>query len=161
MNHTLFVKKCDQHVFDLGLLQTKLFGPWWWLWGPLHTLTFRLWVILKYPWLIPSYNAFKKTGIVLTSLDEVLAWCESPLLLLIRETVGWTLCRFSSSVNLNGGFDESSPYWCLIHATFWESIDDLRSLFHRHLRLCLRFKRLKDTLFLDHPEDPLAHLQIV
>jgi hypothetical protein len=28
MNHTLFVKKCDQHVFDLGLLQTKLFGPW-------------------------------------------------------------------------------------------------------------------------------------
>jgi hypothetical protein len=28
MNHTLFVKKCDQHGFDLGLLQMKLFGPW-------------------------------------------------------------------------------------------------------------------------------------
>jgi hypothetical protein len=32
-------------------LQTKLFGSWWWLWGPLHALTFRLWVVLKYPWL--------------------------------------------------------------------------------------------------------------
>jgi hypothetical protein len=28
MNHTLFVKKFDQHGFDLGLLQTKLFGLW-------------------------------------------------------------------------------------------------------------------------------------
>jgi hypothetical protein len=28
MNHTLFAKKCDRHGFDLGLLQTKLFGPW-------------------------------------------------------------------------------------------------------------------------------------
>jgi hypothetical protein len=27
MNHTLFVKKCDQHGFNLGLLQTKLLGP--------------------------------------------------------------------------------------------------------------------------------------
>jgi hypothetical protein len=28
MNRTLFVKKYDQHGFDLGLFQTKLFGPW-------------------------------------------------------------------------------------------------------------------------------------
>jgi hypothetical protein len=28
MNHTLFVKKYDQHGFDFGLLQTKLSGPW-------------------------------------------------------------------------------------------------------------------------------------
>jgi elongation factor P hydroxylase len=28
MNHTLFFKKCDHQGFDLGPLQTKLFGPW-------------------------------------------------------------------------------------------------------------------------------------
>jgi hypothetical protein len=61
MNHTLFVKKCDQRGFDFGFWQTKLFGP-------LHALSFRLWVILKYP-LISSYNAIKKTGILSASLD--------------------------------------------------------------------------------------------
>jgi hypothetical protein len=129
------------------LLQTKLFGPWWWLWGPLHALTFHLWVILKHPWLIPSYNAIKKTGIVL-------AWCEFLFLLLIHETLWDKLC-----VNLHGGFDESSPYWCLIHPTsFWESIHDLMPPFHGHLRLCLHFERLKDAHLLDHSEDHHAHL---
>jgi hypothetical protein len=28
MKHILFVEKCDQHDFDLGLSQMKLFGPW-------------------------------------------------------------------------------------------------------------------------------------
>jgi hypothetical protein len=28
INHTLFVKKCDQRGSGLGFLQTKLFGPW-------------------------------------------------------------------------------------------------------------------------------------
>jgi hypothetical protein len=28
MYHTLVLKKYDQHVFNLGLLQSKLFGPW-------------------------------------------------------------------------------------------------------------------------------------
>jgi hypothetical protein len=28
INHTLFVKKCDQHGFDLGLWQTTYFGLW-------------------------------------------------------------------------------------------------------------------------------------
>jgi hypothetical protein len=41
--------------------------------GPLGALTFRFWLILKYPLLIPSYDAIKKTGIVLTSLDGALA----------------------------------------------------------------------------------------
>jgi hypothetical protein len=27
MNHNLFLKKCDQHAFDLGLLQTKIVVP--------------------------------------------------------------------------------------------------------------------------------------
>jgi hypothetical protein len=63
------------------------FGLWWWLWGPLNALTFHLWVIFKYSWLVPSYNSIKKTGIVLTSLDEALTWSESPLLLLVRVSV--------------------------------------------------------------------------
>jgi hypothetical protein len=32
-------------------------------------------------------NAVKKTGIIVTSVDEVLAWCESLMLLLIHEFV--------------------------------------------------------------------------
>jgi hypothetical protein len=47
-------------------------------------LTLRLWVLLKYPWLTSSYNAVQNAMTVLTSLDEALAWCVSPLLLLIR-----------------------------------------------------------------------------
>jgi hypothetical protein len=63
------------------------------------------------------------------------------------------LCRSSSSINLHGGFDESSPHWCLIHPpSFWESINDLVSPFHRYMWLCLHFERLKDACFLDHPE---------
>jgi hypothetical protein len=99
-------------------------------------------------------KSIKKTGIVLTSVDEALAWRKSPLLL-----PGRTLRRSAPSVNLHGAFDESSPYWRLIHPTsFWEPIDGLVSPFHGHLRLCLHFERLKDARFWEHSEDPNARL---
>jgi hypothetical protein len=70
-----------------------------------------------------------------------------------------------SSVNLHGGFDESSPYWRLIHLPqFWEPMDDLVSTFHGHFWLCIHFERLKDVErlndvhFLDHPEELHARL---
>jgi hypothetical protein len=62
--------------------------------------------ILKYVSPRAEKNAIK---IVLTSLAEALAWCESPLLLLIRESVWDELCA-----DLHEGLDELSPYWCLI-----------------------------------------------
>jgi hypothetical protein len=75
MSHTLLVNKSDQHGFEPALSQTKLFGPWWWLWAAFHVLKFRLWFTLIYPQLVPSYNAVKKTRIVLTSLDEASLRC--------------------------------------------------------------------------------------
>jgi hypothetical protein len=72
---------------------------------------------------------------------------------------GRTLRRPSSSVNLHGGFEESSPYCRSIHSpSFWEAIDGLMSQFLGYLRLCLHYQRLKDSRFLDHPEDPHARL---
>jgi hypothetical protein len=68
--------------------------------------------------------------------------------------VGRTLHTTSSSTNLQWGFDEASPYLCLIHPTsFWEPIDDLLSQFHGHLQLCLYFARLKEARYFNHPED--------
>jgi hypothetical protein len=87
MNHALFVKKYDQHDYDIGLLQSKHLGVWWWLWGQLHALASPLWVILRYLRLIPSCNAIKTIETVFTSLDEVLAWYQSLWLRLIREYV--------------------------------------------------------------------------
>jgi hypothetical protein len=75
--------------------------------------------------------------------------------------VGRTLLRSTSSINLHVGFDESFPYWCLIHLTsVWEPVDDLASSFHGHLQLCLHFERLKDVCFLNYPEGPHARLYI-
>jgi hypothetical protein len=68
-------------------LQTKYSGL-----GDVFEVHYILWVIFKYPRLIPSCNAVKKTVIFLTSLDEVLAWHESLLLLLARESVWDELC---------------------------------------------------------------------
>jgi hypothetical protein len=65
-----------------------------------------------------------------------------------RDCVGRTLLRSPSSVNLRGGFDESSPYWRLIRPIFfWKSIDDLMLPFHGRLRLYLDYERLKDASF--------------
>jgi hypothetical protein len=96
----------------------------------------------------------------LTSLHEALAWFETPLFPVICVSLmGRTLHRSSSSVNLHGGFDESSPYWCSLHPTsFWEPIDVLVSPFHRHLQLWLHFERMKDARFLDLPDDPHVRL---
>jgi hypothetical protein len=55
----------------------------------------------EYPWLIFSHIEIKKTGIVLTSLDEVFTWCESALLLLIRESVWDELLRRFSLLMFN------------------------------------------------------------
>jgi hypothetical protein len=78
----------------------KMSSAWFWSWTSANETFWALVMTLRsvacsdvsslghieYPWLIPSYSAMKKTVIVLTSLDEVSARCESPLLLLIRET---------------------------------------------------------------------------
>jgi hypothetical protein len=89
----------------------------------------------------------QETGIVVTSLDEVLAWCESPLLLLMRESVWDELCAYFPPPIFMENLTNHPP-------SFWEPIDDLVSPFHGHRRFCLHFERLKDAGFLDHPEDP-------
>jgi hypothetical protein len=100
--------------------------------------------------------AIKKTETVLTSLVQLLAWCESPLLLLIRASGVRTFCKSSSSVNLHEGFDKSSSYWRLVHIpSFWEPIDHLMAPSDAHLPLCPHFERLKDAGFLEHPQDPV------
>jgi hypothetical protein len=158
----MFVKKCDQHDFDAGLLQRKLYGPWWLL--EVHCM-FRRFVSghIEIPMTHPqlqcnqeNWDCLEKSGWNLGMRWFPVAFAHP------WDCVRRTLRRSSSSVNLHGGFEKSSPYWCLIHSTsFSESIDDLMSSFHGHLRLWLHFEKLKDARFLDNPEDPHAHLQIV
>jgi hypothetical protein len=56
-------RKRQLSLFHIGFLRIKLFGPWWWLWCPLHALKFRLSVIFKHLLLVSSYDVIKKIGL--------------------------------------------------------------------------------------------------
>jgi hypothetical protein len=91
MNHNMFVKKCDQHGFDRRLLQMKHFE----LGDDLRSIAYSNVLSrshIQYPWLIPSYSAVNKIGIVLTDLHGVLGWYNSPLLVLMYGAVWVEVC---------------------------------------------------------------------
>jgi hypothetical protein len=109
----------------------------------------------------PQLQCNEEIWVVLTSLHEVLAWCESPMLLLARESVWhgffFFFFFFFFFRKYSWRTDKSSPYWCLIHPpSFWEPFNDLVLLFHGHLRFYLHFERSKNDHFLDHRDDPTA-----
>jgi hypothetical protein len=160
-NHTLFVKTKD--VISMVLILDFWKRNFWAFVMPLRSIACsdvsslgHIWIPMTHPQLQCSqenWDCLDKSGwslgMMWVSVASAHPW----------DCVGRTFCRSFSSVNLHGGFDESSPYWCLIHPTsFWESIDDLVSPFHGRLRLYLHFERSKDARFLDHPEDPHARL---
>jgi hypothetical protein len=84
------------------------------------------------------------------SLWHVLLWT-----FLLRGT-SWieNFCEPSCSVKLHEGFDESPPYWCLIHLpSFWEPVDNLLAPFYGHLWLSQHLEKLNDARFWGHPDD--------
>jgi hypothetical protein len=135
-------------------LQTKFIGLLWWLSSPLHALRFHLYVILKYAWLNSSYNANNKMRTVLTIVDEVLAWCES-LLLLCRTNFAQIFLFRKSSRRISRIvslliFNSSA---IILRANRWSCVT-----ISRIFPGCIHFERLKDVCILDHLEDILAHL---
>jgi hypothetical protein len=62
-----------------------------------------------------------KSGLVVTSVNEDLAWCESLLLRLVSESMRRNLRRFSSSENFHGEFDDFCKIWGFHSGDYEES----------------------------------------
>jgi hypothetical protein len=148
MNHSLFVKKCDQHGLILAFCERNF-------WALVMTLRSIAWSFVS-----RSYrNTHDSSPFTVQSrkfefLDKS-GWRLGMMWVCVGRSLRWS----SPSANLHGGFDESPPYWCLIHpASFRGPVDDLMSPFHGHLPFYLQFERLRDARGLDHPENPHSRL---
>jgi hypothetical protein len=89
-------------------------------------------------------SAIRINGIVLTSLEEILGWCESLLLLWV--CVEWTVQNFLLHKFL---FDRSAPYWCLSNPpSFWKSVNVLMLPFHGYFLVVSAFWEVDRCLLL-------------